>query len=322
MKIKRALSIVFTLSLLLAGCVKDDLSDCGIRVRYQYVKNVDGVDRFATSVDKITLFVFNGDGHYIGTFTEEGEKLKDPSYRMPVNLMPGQYRLVAWGNLYEEYEHPGLTANETHINDLLLSLRAEGNRVEDFPTHLFFGEQTIEIIRDDIGRTDVLVDMMKNTNTIHVTIKGLPVESYYVDEAGEPTERMPFTCHISSVNRHHKFDNSLTGSDRLTYIPRQRISEAEQTLSPHFVTMRELNDGSTGSRLTILNTRSDETISNTLPDVLLDTELTQYLIAASVTKDLDIDDEYHLEIVFSYTNNTVTVLINDWVVTEEEWVVG
>ena len=317
-QIKALCLLVFAVSALLSsGCVADDLSECGISVRFQYVKNVEGIDRFATDIHKVTLFVFNGEGLYLGEYSEEGAPLRNAGYRMNVNLSPGAYRLVAWGNLGEEYGLPPMTVNETRIEDLVLSLRCTGNNVEEFPTHLFFGEEEIDVAGDGTRRADVVVGMMKNTNTVHVLIKGLPLEDRYTDGNGGITEEMPYGCTITSVNRHYKFDNTITGNDRLTYIPRYSASLEGQTLEAGFVTMREPNDGSTGSRL-VIHSRG-----TTLPPVLLDMNLTGLLLAASVTGNLDIDDEFDLEIIFDYTNGTIsTITINGWVATEDDWVIG
>jgi len=62
MKLKHyiaTLSIVAVLfcALLIQGCVKEDLSDCGIAVRFEFIKNVDNINKFHTSVSDIVLHI-------------------------------------------------------------------------------------------------------------------------------------------------------------------------------------------------------------------------------------------------------------------------
>lgn len=314
------LAALSLLAFLFPGCIADDLSHCGVSIQYRYIMNVEGTDQFATSVDKITLFVFDREGLYMGSHTDEGDILSGSNYRMNVSLKPGEYTLVAWGNLAPEYELTSFTVGETSVDDIILALSAKDGRVEEHPTHLFFGREEIEIIHDDTGRTNVLVDMMKDTNTIRVTISGLPIEGHYADENGRVTADMPYECIITSMNRSYKFDNTIAGDDRLTYIPSNRANTEEQTLTSGFVTMRELNDGSTGSRLVIRN--NNIMTKAGMPEELLDADLTKLLLPASITGDLDIDDEFSLEVVFDYTNGTAVITINGWTYSNGEWVIG
>ena len=319
-KSKLGLLLLLSLTLLLPGCIADDLSNCGISVHFRYIKNVSETDLFAEQVNRITLFIFDDEGRYIDSRSESGAALSESGYRMNIGLERGRYTLVAWGNLEEEYELPEFTPQSSHIDEVLLSLRCLDNMVEDHPSHLFFGRDSIEIVPDNTGRTNVLMDLMKDTNTIRVTLRGLPLEEDYADESGVVTPLMPYRCAITSVNRSYNFDNTIAGDDRLTYIPAYHLTPSDNVVKTGFVTLRELNDGSTGSRLTVHDTLPTRAGSN--DGLLLDVSLTELLIAASVTNDLDIDDLFEIEIEFDYTAGTATIFINGWVYGEEEWSVG
>ncbi|GEM_PF-1348932 len=305
------------LVMILHGCVADDLSDCGISIQFSYKKNVEGIDKFSTDVQRITLFVFDSNGLYVGEFSDEGDVLKSSNYRMNVGLKSGSYKLVAWGNLCDDYELPTFT-KETNIEDVRLSLRSQDNIVNEHPTHLFYGETDVEFDSETIGRKYVELDMMKNTNTIIVRTKELPINSEYSDKRMRKSETPEYECLITSKNKTYKFDNSIIGDDRLTYIPASSASVEEQTLKSDFVIMRELNDGTTESRIIIrdFSTKSSE------PKELLNESLIPFLIPASVTGDLDIDSDFELDVVLQYGNGTVTIIINGYVVVEDEWVVG
>lgn len=303
--IKKRLVAGWIVSLILcstSGCIQDDLSDCGIGVTFRYVKNVDGVDKFGDLVDRVSLFVFDEAGSFVGEYDSEGETLGN-GYTMNLPLNPGSYQLVAWGNLCEDYELPALVPGKTNMDDILLTLQRANDTINRHPANLFHGGvQRIDIQPPYTGRKTIMMDMMKNTNSIQVKTRGLPASS---GSKADGDWGNTFTCTITSVNGDYRFDNSITGN-RLTYIP--EYSTGDDSLDSDFVIMRELNDGSTGSRLIFTHHGTDGKSDNTL----LDTGLTSLLLPASVTGDLDIDDQFVIEVLFDQTNGTVTIRINDW----------
>lgn len=288
--------VTITLCCLMQGCIKDDLSDCGLGVQFRYIKNIDNVDKFSTSVNSISLFVFNEEGRFVHEFRDESEHFAE-NYRMMVPLTPGKYKFIAWGNLSGDYTVTNCTP-ETRIEDFMLELNNVGKKVAKHPSHLFYGGVE-DVGIEATGLKYITMDLMKNTNTVHVTTTGLPLDE---KEGGNSDD---FQCIITSSNGEYHYDNSVTGN-QLTYIP---VSEVKgKDLISDFVIMRELNDGSTSSHLKIIHTDS----STGKTEVLLDTELTPLLISASITKDLDIDDEFYLDVKFDYTYGKVNITINDW----------
>ncbi|MDH6306602.1 hypothetical protein M2459_003327 [Parabacteroides sp. PF5-5] len=285
------------------GCVQDDLSECGIGVQFRYIKNVAGVDKFATAVERISLFVFSEDGRFISEFSDQGSVLQD-NYIMTVPLKAGNYKLVAWGNLDECYDITDCIPGQTTIEEFMLKLNRLDDTVTEHPTHLFYGGVQEVGIEAAEGRRLILMDLTKDTNTIHVTARGLPV----TDNNTRTGSNSRFQCTITSRNGDYNFDNSITGN-RLTYIPKDSIEE--KSLKSEFVVMRELNDHSTGSRLLITHQGESED-----EEVLLDTSLSELLVPLSITGDLDIDDEFHLDVFFEHTNGHFTITINDWVVVD------
>ena len=287
----------------LQGCIEDDLSECGVGIRFRYVKNVEGIDKFPSAVDRISLYVFRGDGVFVGEYRDEGARL-DGNYTMNLGLKEGNYKLVAWGNLCDDYEVTPCVPGQTRLEDFMLKLKNTRDTVYAHPGHLFYGGvEEVEIKAPYTGRKYVTIDLTKNTNTVHVTMSGLPLS---VDSRGGGDAGTPYSCRISSRNGEYNHDNSITGN-RLHYIPACTIGE--NLFQSDFVIMRELNDAPTGSRLSVTHHPSGGD-----PKVLFDTDLTSLLIPVSITGDLDIDDEFHLHVEFDYTNGSVTITINDYVV--------
>lgn len=301
-----AIGLLTALCILFTGCIEDDLSECGVGVKYRYIKNVEGVDKFPSDIDKVALYVFREDGLFHGKYEDGGDHL-DSNYTMNLNLKAGNYTLVAWGNLSDDYDVTGCIPGQTRIEEFLLRLKNVNDTVHAHPGHLYWGMGTVEIKKPYTGRTYTTVDFWKDTNTIRVVTSGLPLGDNTPEGAESGT---PYTCRIISRNGEYLHDNTIAGN-RLTYIPSYSV-EGSSFISD-FVTMRELNDASiTGSELVIMYHPTD----GGAPKELLRTALTGLLVKASVTGDLDIDDYFLLEVEFDYTHGSATVTINDFVVVD------
>ncbi|MDH6321726.1 hypothetical protein M2463_003766 [Parabacteroides sp. PH5-13] len=297
-----ALCMVFLLCIVSQGCVQDDLSECGIGVQFRYIKNVDRIDKFPSAVNRITLFVFDENERYLGSYTGEGEPLKD-NYIMNVPLKEGNYKLIAWGNLYDCYDITDCIPGTTTMEEFMLKVKNTDNTVSEHPVHLFYGGVEEVEVKEEAGRKYVLIDLTKDTNTIYVSATGLPLG---VDSKADYASGTPFRCAITSRNGEYYHDNSITG-ERLTYIPQYAVEEKK--LKSDFVIMRELNDASlTESRLILTHEETEKE--------LLNWSLTELLLPAAITGDLDIDDEFHIDVEFDYTNGSFSIKVNDFVVVD------
>jgi hypothetical protein len=307
MKVRIAAACMLLLAVFTQGCIQDDLSDCGIGVQFRYIKNVDGIDKFSTAVNHITLFVFDADERYIGSFSSaEGETAND-GYMMNLPLRAGSYKLIAWGNLDDCYTLTECVPGETMMQEFMLKLNHTNDSITEFPTHLFYGGvQDITIPEE--GTQYVLIDLTKDTNTIYATV------SVTVIGGGESANIRNYSCKITSINGEYNYDNSTTGP-RLTYIPQYRDS-TENTFLADYVIMRELNDGLTAPRLIITDERTG--------DVKDERNLTDLLLGGAKSGDLDIDDVFYIKVDVSYdaindpTNVSVTITVNGYVVVENE----
>jgi len=285
---------------ILQGCVEDDLSVCGITIDFVFTKNVEGVDKFATNVNKINLFVYDSGGNYIGEYSAEGDRLHSNS--MALNLLPGVYTLIAWGNICDDYE----LYNTTNFGEAELSLKRTENIVSTHPGDLYHGGlYQLKVDPDLKANQRDTIELTKNTNNIKVTTKGMP----YDEET--KSSKTTYSCSIVSNNGDYKFDNEITGTDRLQYIAKTSINEDKEKVSD-FVVMRELNNNITQSQIVITRNEEDK-----IPVDILQTDLVPILISASLTGDLDIEDEFEIEIIITETNGTTTIKIDDW-----EYVIG
>jgi hypothetical protein len=298
---------LMSIGLLTQGCVADDLSVCGISMHFKYTRNVDGIDKFSSSINRINLYVFDADGFLVEEYVEEGDSLPS-DFTLFLNLTPGVYDFVAWGNLGEDYEYPLLEKGVTRLSDVQLSLkRSDENVVTKLPGSLFHGG----IFRKEIHATDLqfsqtlIMDMMKDTKEIKVTVSGLAM--------ADPTKasELEYGCSITSRNGDYRFDNSITGDVRLQYVPQETVG-AEHQLISNFVIMRELSDQSTASRLIVkrnINTLSE---SEEESEYLVDVDLVPVLLALAQETDLDFIDHFDIDLFFDFTHSTITINIPGW----------
>jgi hypothetical protein len=288
------------LYLLMTGCIDDDMSECGVSLHYQYTRNVDGVDKFPSEVKKVNLYIFDAGGIFLDEYQVDEKQLSGSNNTVKLNLPPGKYNLVAWGNLCNDYELPVFEKGKTTMTEAVLSLKRAANTVTNHPEHLFFGSLSEVDILPALWKNQVMtIDMMKDTKKIRVIAKGL---------SREELSKSGFSCRISSVNGDYRFDNSIKSSDTLLYIPNSSVDEQHGYLVSDFVIMRELNDASTQSRLII-------TYHNPSggPDVeIKNISLTELLLSNSKTKDLDIEDYFEIELTLDFTSGSATITIKGW----------
>lgn len=304
--------VLGVLVLFMQGCIGNKAVNCGVEVRFRYVKNPDtyltgaDVDKFAEQVNSITLFLFDEEGVFIEQFREESEYL-NTGQGMRISLGSGNYKLVAWGNLCEDFVVPQCASGLTNIDDLITKIDHQSGSVDKHPTHLFFGSADV-VISGVETYMSITIDLTKNTNYIHVTKRGLPVSG--------DVEASDFKCTITAYNEACKFDNTIVGETRLTYKPLRSVNSENHYIS-EFVTMRELNEGEAQSRLIITYEPG-----GVIEKELVDTPLTPLLLQVARTGDLDIDDEFYLDVEFDFSNGTAIISINGWVIAEDEWVLG
>ncbi|MDR1918328.1 MAG: FimB/Mfa2 family fimbrial subunit [Tannerellaceae bacterium] len=286
------------LLLLMQGCVMDDLSECGVSIHYQYTKNTDCVDKFLTEVKKVSLFVFDAQGLFLNEYTAETEQLNGGNL-MYLNIPPGTYTLVAWGNLGDDYELPAFEKGKTKLKDARLSLKRSDNKCSRPPGSLFFGALPQIKILPALQKKQILtIDMMKDTKQIRVITKGL---------SAQEIAQQKYNCSIASANGDYRFDNTIASSERLYYIPQSSVNAQGDWISD-FVVMRELNDGSTQSKLSV-NIHNPEGKAG---KELFRVDLPPLLLARSKSKNLDIEDAFEIEITLDFTNGSASVHIKGW----------
>jgi hypothetical protein len=291
------------IGMLTHGCVADDLSVCGISVHFKYTRNAQRVDKFATSINKINFYVFDKDSILVEEIVVEQSTLPE-DFTLYVNIPPGTYDMIAWGNLTTDYEIDVPTVKGvTKKNDLILSLSRSGDTITNLPKELYYGGlDKIELIASDLQlQRSYTIDMMKDTKFIRVTAYGLAINT---KAAGTN-----YDCTITAINGDLRFDNYTIGASQLQYIP-QAVVDANHRLISEFSIVRELASGITQSRLLFTRTEYGT------PAIMLDENLYPYLIAAAQQENLELDykDTFEIELFFDETYKTATIVVDGWTV--------
>lgn len=298
--------VIFSFTMLLFGCIKEDLVSCSYThyLTFEYTKNIEHIDKFPTSVNKLDVYVFDSNGKFVKHLTDQGEPLASGAYKMPVDLPSGEYTFVVWGGLQNCFtvfngQEPESISDlgSSFFENLKLGLTNKTTIVD-----LFHGMARRVVLGSTSTTTHI--SLTKNTKTIYVTIKGL--QNLYSNP--DDYDSIELICDIA--NGELTFDNSISKPDELIqYIPISRIAEGED-LKFTIKTLRLLTNMQ--SMLSIKNTATAAAISSrSLVDLLL------LLPNISSDEDFDINDEY--DIVISIDANLgVSITVNGYLVVSSD----
>lgn len=308
--------VLLVLPLLLQSCLKEHTSMCEswLLLRFRYTLNDQYADLFGTEVHKMTIYVFDAEGKYAGSFSEQGSQLTN-DYVMRIPLPEGNYSVVAYGGDFNTFltgELSGQVYNELRkgLTDLS-AFRTELKNSEGEENYLYpvaspddFYAGFVANAVAAIGNQEITdVELMKDTKNVIVRITDvLPaaVPSAYA-------AAMPYEVYITALNGRYTADNNIDlNHGTLKYAP-IASSAGENTMEARLKTMR-LMLGQT-PRLVVRNSLTSEVIynENMIDQILLNPKY-------KTQQDIDREDEFVFEIGVQAQNNNVqiTVSINGW----------
>jgi hypothetical protein len=322
---------------LLVGCVNDDLSVCGFNVHFKYTRNTTHTDRFAKEITKVNLYIFDADStstdyeKLVDEYTIEQNPMPE-DLTIYLNLIPGHYEFVAWGNLKGSYEltEPAVKGITTKSDLEIQLIRGVGaTTINELPSNLYYGslEQVKVTPHDLLIQKDIVIDLIKNTKEITVIAHGLAImtESRAAGTA--------YDCGLSSLDGNLNFDNYTIGDETLQYIPDASVEE-DSLLVSRFSIVRDHAD--VKDHAGILKYRSPQSrvkIERSDPNgipfrTLLDRDLYPILVAAAendplllsngIDSKVDIKDKYQIDIYFDETFGTATIVVEGWTINESD----
>ncbi|MFV0325596.1 MAG: FimB/Mfa2 family fimbrial subunit [Bacteroides xylanisolvens] len=287
------------LVILLSSCFENNFVACppedtGVRVHFTY-----DIQGEASEIDRISLFVFDGQGILIGLH-EETDVVMTPEYNISLPLDAGNYRFVVWANLRDCYNYTNCTINKTTFSNLELYLqKEEDNTVRNAPHPLFHGWQEEAVITGDANQ-HFSIPLQRNTNTIQIQTSGLP-----------PTDT-EYELAISDYNGHYTFENSFASdTEEIHYISSCTKDEQSQ-LCASLTVLRLAAD----RKQPILRIRKKTPLRS--EEVLYQANLVDLILKLQEkdpTLTFENTHEYNFLLKFD-TDLNVTVGINGWEITE------
>lgn len=195
--------------------IYDDEGDCDPHyfVRFVYDMNMLRTDAFATQVHSIDLYVFNAQtGEYVTHLSDNSEALAIEGYKMPLDIAPGQYELIAWCGLADNEDHFTVPSSIEKPSDLICTMtrRHDGSVAysKENLHALFHGMLSVEF-PDQEGEHIATVRLTKDTNNINLSLQHV---------AG-PLDPNDFEITMTDENGKMAYDNSLLADEKIAYRP-------------------------------------------------------------------------------------------------------
>ena len=201
-----------------SNAIFEDLEPCEethYYVKYIFDMNMSYADAFASKVNSVSLYVFDAEnGDIVDVYTESGDALKVPGYRMEVDLEPGVYDLIAWCGLENNDDLFTLPETISHRDHAHCRMAREYNEFgravqNNFLHSLFHGRITADF-PDATGDYEVTVPLIKDTNNINISMQHI---------SGEPLTKDMFTVIMTEGNGHMAHDNKLLEDEDVDFYP-------------------------------------------------------------------------------------------------------
>ena len=296
------------LLLVLFSCTSIDetLPECRLYVRFRYDYNMEFSDAFASQVNRVDVFVFDKDGTFVMKKSEQGETLGGGSYRMPLPLPAGEYRIAAWAGMSDDFEMPEPVAGKTTLEELTVRMKREESLVHNKALNpLWYGGVQAVSFTGRQEQTET-VSLIKDTNKFR-----------FILQKSGPGEELDITdClfEIRADNGYYDWNNDLLDDDMISYRPYYLEKVEDVGIVVEMNTMRLLEHKKVYLTLTRKSDGKELMKIDLIPYLLL-TKMEGHNIPAQ--EYLDRQSEY--AIVFFYNPELLNflstkIVINGWTI--------
>ena len=295
------------LLLVLFSCTSIDetLPECRLYVRFRYDYNMEFSDAFASQVNRVDVFVFDKDGTFVIKKSEQGETLGG-SYRMPLPLPAGEYRIAAWAGMSDDFEMPEPVAGKTTLEELTVRMKREESLVHNKALNpLWYGGVQAVSFTGRQEQTET-VSLIKDTNKFRFILqKSGPGEELDINDC---------LFEIRADNGYYDWNNDLLDDDMISYRPYYLEKVEDVGIVVEMNTMRLLEHKKVYLTLTRKSDGKELMRIDLIPYLLL-TKMEGHNIPAQ--EYLDRQSEY--AIVFFYNPELLNflstkIVINGWTV--------
>lgn len=295
------------LLLVLFSCTSIDetLPECRLYVRFRYDYNMEFSDAFASQVNRVDVFVFDKDGTFVIKKSEQGETLGG-SYRMPLPLPAGEYRIAAWAGMSDDFEMPESVAGKTTLEELTVRMKREESLVHNKALNpLWYGGVQAVSFTGRQEQTET-VSLIKDTNKFRFILqKSGPGEELDINDC---------LFEIRADNGYYDWNNDLLDDDMISYRPYYLEKVEDVGIVVEMNTMRLLEHKKVYLTLTRKSDGKELMRIDLIPYLLL-TKMEGHNIPAQ--EYLDRQSEY--AIVFFYNPELLNflstkIVINGWTI--------
>lgn len=295
------------LLLVLFSCTSIDetLPECRLYVRFRYDYNMEFSDAFASQVNRVDVFVFDKDGTFVIKKSEQGETLGG-SYRMPLPLPAGEYRIAAWAGMSDDFEMPEPVAGKTTLEELTVRMKREESLVHNKALNpLWYGGVQAVSFTGRQEQTET-VSLIKDTNKFRFILqKSGPGEELDINDC---------LFEIRADNGYYDWNNDLLDDNMISYRPYYLEKVEDVGIVVEMNTMRLLEHKKVYLTLTRKSDGKELMRIDLIPYLLL-TKMEGHNIPAQ--EYLDRQSEY--AIVFFYNPELLNflstkIVINGWTI--------
>jgi hypothetical protein len=326
-----SMSLAATTLLATAGCVKEKDVVCysGLMMHYHYELNPERANLFGRDVDKLTILVFeySSERFHRMFVVDNPARLTDDNL-IHLDVPDGEWKVVTWGGDMSSFDMGLLDANgdvaphdyTSNRNSTLaqhrvwlkdFTLTSDGSKlVTSDISPLYYGYIDHAVAQTNPWPTPhTEVQMMRNTNTLSISLTGLPPDTAPPSRAHEDN----LTIHADMVNGRCRGDNEIClDALNVHYAQTHAISSSATTLGVDLTVMR-LFDHDRESVITV----SGEMLAHhgytggeiVIPIVPTIMENPLY----GSQEELDRENFYQFGLHFS-ADMSLTVTLNGWVV--------
>lgn len=310
-----------------SSCIREDLSECGVLVKFRYTHNMLGADAFCQEADWVRLWIFDSHKRLVCEYMEDVTQVEngDFSIRIPF-LSAGDYTFVAWAgsNDFEGapayFEFPDLQPGDP-MTELTARLPRTDEGHHCYPLNSLLNGKADTGITGELQT--VTMKMMKCTKDIRIILMPLQDDREMTAE--------DFLLHIEDINGTLAHDASIFGTDSVIYRAwRKEVSVSPDSSSKAFTINSAMIADMSTSRLVQENEPrmiiTDTESGNRVMDIDLTWILTLQAIGErhqnwSDQEYLDRQDTYSVTFFIDMDTRTwaqTRIIINGWVISLEE----
>ncbi|CCY91182.1 secreted protein containing DUF1812 [Bacteroides sp. CAG:1076] len=316
---KITFALCFSLLGLFSSCIYENEVDCPCEVRFVYDYNMEFADAFPSQVNDVMLFIFDDDGRFISSLQDSGPHL-DAGYRMPLQLVPGHYQLVAWAGLLTDTDCYNLNCDlqrgTSTVDDLMLCLQTEEDEYDQCLTDVWHGQLADFEVKAD-APSYATISLVKDVKRFRVLLQ---------DTEGNALSKDDYSFGITTANRMLDHQNEPCECEPLVYRPHTLV---EATISNDAAPTRATDLHALVAELNTLRLTDDVPVRFTVRNEreqqdLFDIDLQKYLnlmklevhADMSLQEYLDRESSYQVILIMGHNNAgqevMMSIQINAW----------